>query len=318
MQPESRDADLIRRLDAAAVVDFGLARLAKLEERIVSSETDGLRARWEFGHELLSARDGKGRLPNGYLVAVVERTGASRAELTYRMQFAKRCQTEDELFNTVEQFGSWHVIVRDVLPEHTAVEPVGEMPPLPEGIYRTICADPPWLVARGPEWGSNGPSRPLTYPTMTVSEIAGLPVRERAAKDAHLYLWTINAYVVEAYEIARAWGFRPSTLLTWCKQPHGFGLGGTYSLTSEHVLFARRGTLTAKKRVDSTWFQWPRAAHSVKPEAFLDLVESVSPGPYLELFARRQRLGWDTWGNEAPEHVSLLAEETTAERMAAS
>lgn len=58
-------------------------------------------------------------------------------------------------------------------------------------------------------------------------------------------------------------------------------------------------------RVDTRWFQWPRGAHSAKPEAFLDLVEQVSPGPYLELFARRQRLGWDTWGNEALEHVEM-------------
>lgn len=60
-------------------------------------------------------------------------------------------------------------------------------------------------------------------------------------------------------------------------------------------------------RHHSSWFQWPRGAHSQKPEAFLDLVEQVSPGPYLELFARRQRLGWDTWGNEALNHVEISA-----------
>jgi N6-adenosine-specific RNA methylase IME4 len=61
------------------------------------------------------------------------------------------------------------------------------------------------------------------------------------------------------------------------------------------------------KRWHTTWFGWKRAAHSAKPEAFLDLVEETSPGPYLELFARRNRLGWDTWGNEALEHVELGA-----------
>ena len=150
---------------------------------------------------------------------------------------------------------------------------------------------------------ANGRSRDLTYPTMTVDAIRALDVP--AARDAHLYLWTINAYVEAAYEIARAWGFRPSTLLTWCKAPNGLGLGGTYSLTTEYVLFARRGTLAASQRIDTTWFQWRRGPHSAKPEAFLDLVEQVSPGPYLEMFARRNRLGWDTWGNEALEHVQL-------------
>jgi hypothetical protein len=70
---------------------------------------------------------------------------------------------------------------------------------------------------------------------------------------------------------------------------------------------ARKGTAepTPLARATTRWFRWPVAEHSRKPEAFLDLVEQVSPGPYLEMFARRQRLGWDTWGNEALEHVSI-------------
>lgn len=80
-----------------------------------------------------------------------------------------------------------------------------------------------------------------------------------------------------------------------------------HELIRRHVLTARRGSLRSLRRVDSTWFNWPRMdrAHSRKPDAFLDLVESVSPGPYLEMFARRQRLGWETWGNEALNHVEI-------------
>lgn len=183
--------------------------------------------------------------------------------------------------------------------------------------YRTIVADPPWEVMRGRILGSalfndpdsyrGAPSRPLPYPTMKVEEIAALPVRELAEKDAHLYIWTINAYVEQTYAIARAWGFRPSTLITWAKTPIGGGMGGTWGLSTEHILFARRGTCPAIGRITGTWFQWPRGEHSAKPDAFQDHVETVSPGPYLELFARRQRLGWDTWGNEALEHVTLEA-----------
>jgi N6-adenosine-specific RNA methylase IME4 len=146
---------------------------------------------------------------------------------------------------------------------------------------------------------------PLTYPTMHLDAIRALPVSDLAAAASHLYLWTIDAYVRAAYDVAAAWGFTPRELLTWCKPPRGIGPGGTFAHTSEFVLFAKRGGAPALRRVETTWFEWPRGAHSVKPEAFLDLVESVSPGPYLELFARRQRLGWDTWGNEALEHVSL-------------
>ena len=93
-------------------------------------------------------------------------------------------------------------------------------------------------------------------------------------------------------------GFKPSCLLTWAKKPHGIGIGGTYAQTTEHVLFARRGTCKALRRVDSTWWTWPRGRHSAKPEAFQDMVEAVSPGPRLELFARRARPGWTVWGNE--------------------
>lgn len=171
--------------------------------------------------------------------------------------------------------------------------------------YRTIVADPPWDVMGGPPWGG-GNSKPLPYPSMPVETIAALPIRGMAMDDAHLYLWTINAYIRQAYDIAQAWGFFPSTLLTWCKTITNGGLGGTYRLNTEWVLFARRGTLAAKEQIGQTAFHWPRQRpHSKKPEAFLDMVEHVSPGPYLELFARRNRLGWDTWGDEALEHITL-------------
>ena len=140
---------------------------------------------------------------------------------------------------------------------------------------------------------------------MTTEEITALPVRDLAAEGAHLYLWAINKYVEAAYDIARAWGFSPSTLLTWAKRPMGIGLGGAFTITTEHVLFCRRGVCPALVRIDSTWWEWKRGEHSAKPQAFLDLVERVSPAPRLELFARTQRLGWDSWGNEALCHVTL-------------
>ena len=173
--------------------------------------------------------------------------------------------------------------------------------------YHTIVADPPWDVGGGTGW-KGGALIPLPYPTMTTDEIAELPVRLMAERQAHLYLWTINAYAEDAYEIARAWGFRPSTLLTWTKPIIGGGLGGCYRLSTEWCLFARRGIWTATAQIGQSHFDWPRQqGHSRKPEAFLDMVEQVSPGPYLELFARRQRLGWDTWGDEALEHAEMKA-----------
>ncbi len=107
--------------------------------------------------------------------------------------------------------------------------------------YKIIYADPPWEVKAGPPWSSSGKSQDLVYPTMKLEEIMNLPVKEIAEDDSHLYLWTINKYLEQSYEVARSWGFKPSCVITWCKKPHGLGLGGAFVQTTEHLLFCRRG-----------------------------------------------------------------------------
>lgn len=137
------------------------------------------------------------------------------------------------------------------------------------------------------------------YQQMTLNEIAELPIPDIAEPDAHLYVWTFGPYITETYRLVSEWGFTPSALLTGCKEPMGLGFGGAYVPTTEHVLFARRGRDVRQARWDSTWFRFKRGDHSAKPEAFIDIVEQVSPGPYLEMFARRARFGWDYWGDES-------------------
>lgn len=141
------------------------------------------------------------------------------------------------------------------------------------------------------------------YPTMGIDEIAAMPVRELAEDDAHLYLWTTQTFLRDTYRVLDAWGFKQGAILVWAKPPKG--VCGTYVASVEFCIFARRGSLQHKRRQIGTCYQWPRSHHSAKPEAFQDMVESVSPGPYLELFARRQRLGWHTWGNQSICHVSI-------------
>ena len=180
--------------------------------------------------------------------------------------------------------------------------------------YRTIVADPPWHYDG---WTNNPTSRfrtvgnarkPLDYPSMTVDEIAALPVGDLAEPNAHLYLWTTNRYLFDAKRVAEAWGFRYAQLLVWAKVPKGKGPGGAFAQNAEYVLFCRRGKLPHIEKQDTVWWSWKRTvAHSMKPDAFLDMVERVSPGPYLELFARRRRLGWDVWGNEVDSDVDLEA-----------
>lgn len=139
---------------------------------------------------------------------------------------------------------------------------------------------------------------------MTIEEICSLPVSSVADTESHLWLWTTATFLWDAPRIALSWGFRPTYTLVWGK--NGLGVGGRFRHTCEYVIFAERGAQLPITRHDvPTHFIWPRGEHSAKPDAFYDLVETVSPEPRLDMFSRRQRLGWDTWGNEALNHVDL-------------
>lgn len=189
--------------------------------------------------------------------------------------------------------------------------------------YRTIVADPPWPHADSGErtlstegfWAERhvGSRSVVPYERMTVEAICALPVSALAENDAHLYLWTTNRFLHDAFAVVNDWGFEFSTILVWGKEPRGLGFGGAYTITTEFVLFARRGSLAPLRRWDSTWFNFKRpyvggvAAHSHKPEGFLDVVEQVSPEPRVELFARRARFGWDYWGDESLNTAEVAA-----------
>ncbi len=180
--------------------------------------------------------------------------------------------------------------------------------------FRCIVADPPWHYAssRGKDVSAyvspdgcnrqrSNKTRPMPYPTMTVQEIAAMPVAGCAADDCDLYLWTTQKHLPDAFGVMQAWGFRYCQTLTWCKAPRGTHMGGLFCPTTEFMLLGRKGRMPqGKRRVDSTWWQVkrPHNSHSTKPEFFQDMIETVSDGPRLELFARRPREGWTVWGNE--------------------
>jgi N6-adenosine-specific RNA methylase IME4 len=179
--------------------------------------------------------------------------------------------------------------------------------------YRTIVADPPWRyrqqrILTTAKHADTRPEADAQYPTMTIDDIAALPVREWADDNAHLYLWVTNPKLPEAWPILDAWGFVYATLLTWRKLGT-LGMGSHFRGDTEHVIFAVRGKapIEPAKRARN-WFAAPKTGHSRKPDLFYEMVERVSPGPYLELFARRRRYGWDVWGNEAPEFAASQAE----------
>lgn len=177
--------------------------------------------------------------------------------------------------------------------------------------YGTIVADPPWRYKTKSPLAKGGGGAEKHYPTMSNDEIRDLAVGSLAAKDAHLYMWVTNPHLfggggdVTPSDIMEAWGFRYITLITWVKQG-ALGMGYYWRGDTEHILFGVKGKAPIppadrKRNV----FEAPKRRHSEKPDTFLDLVEQVSPGPRIELFARRQRFGWDTWGNESFESVNI-------------
>ena len=167
---------------------------------------------------------------------------------------------------------------------------------LPVGQFSTIVVDPPW------DWGDEGDqdqmgrARP-TYSTMPYSEIKDLPIPDLSMPDAHIYLWITNRSLPKGFSLLEHWGFRYITCLTWCKP--SFGMGNYYRGSTEQILFGVKGSLPLLIRNLGTWFAAPRGQqHSEKPQAFYEMVESASPGPWIDMFARKERLGWVSWGAE--------------------
>jgi N6-adenosine-specific RNA methylase IME4 len=203
------------------------------------------------------------------------------------------------------------------------------------GEFVTITADPPWPYDdRGKHLRSSAEHRPNShdrgiaslgvsaehrYGVMTMADLAALPIADQAADNAHLYLWTTNAFICEAHDLARAWGFKPKTVLTYVKvKPDGtpsMKVGNYFRGATEHIVFAVRGRLPlATTKAFPTAYLWPRTPHSVKPEHFYQLVEEASPGPYLEVFAREAHLGWSIWGNHLVSDVDLAPRPPVTER----
>jgi len=142
---------------------------------------------------------------------------------------------------------------------------------------------------------------------MTLDAIKAMPVADLAATDAHLWLWTTNAALENAFDVVRAWGFTPRSVLTWVKWPK-LGLGVYLRNASEQVIFATRGKAPVEFRSQPSWFTAPTQEHSVKPEEIFSIVERVSPGPYLELFSRRRpssKKDWSVWGNEVFADIEI-------------
>ena len=169
------------------------------------------------------------------------------------------------------------------------------------GRFRTILVDPPWDVQ---QVGRLGAVR--HYQVLPVERIKQLPLGLLAAPDAHLWLWVTNATLRAGYDVMEAWGFVPRSPLTWIKPR--LGLGNYLRNATEHLILGTRGTAPVRFKAQPTWLFAPLQEHSHKPEEQYAVIERVSHGPYLELFARRRPPSsgdWSVWGNEVDSDITI-------------
>ncbi len=182
--------------------------------------------------------------------------------------------------------------------------------PTVAGGYSTVLADPPWRFKNRTGKVAPEHKRLGRYETMDLESIKALPVADVCAKNAHLYLWVPNAMLPVGLEVMEAWGFRYTSNIVWAKRrkdggPDGRGVGFYFRNVTELLLFGVRGHMRtlAPGRSQVNMIETRKREHSRKPDEQYALIESCSPGPYLELFARYPQPGWSVWGSEAAEDV---------------
>jgi N6-adenosine-specific RNA methylase IME4 len=186
-------------------------------------------------------------------------------------------------------------------------------PPLPtiSGGFSTVLADPPWRFAN--RTGKIAPEhrRLDRYSTLDLESIRNIEVADVVSNNAHLYLWVPNALLPEGLKVMESWGFRYISNVIWAKRridggPDGRGVGFYFRNVTEIILFGVRGRMRTlpPARSQVNMIESRKREHSRKPDEQYDLIESCSPGPYLELFARSEKVGWTTWGDEASDDIS--------------
>lgn len=179
-----------------------------------------------------------------------------------------------------------------------------------EGKYKTILADPPWRFQNSTGKVAPEHKRLSRYPTLSLQEILDIPVNSVADDNCHLYLWVPNALLAEGLETMKKWGFNYKTNIIWYKirkdgGPDGRGVGFYFRNVTEVVLFGIKGSMRTLKpgRTQVNILSTRKREHSRKPDELYDIIESCSPGPYLELFSRGKRDGWSVWGNQVEDYT---------------
>lgn len=168
----------------------------------------------------------------------------------------------------------------------------------PRKKHKTLIVDPPWPTGQSGKYGAGS-----KYPLMTLDAIAAMPIGDLADDNAHLYLWCYPATRHVAEDIMRGWGFRFVDEFVWGKDQ--MGLGQYFRHAHETLLLGVKGKLPVRFKGQRSFAMLARQSHSHKPEEVHQMVMRMSPGPYLELFARRPFPDWDVWGNQVESDIRI-------------
>lgn len=217
---------------------------------------------------------------------------ASIPESIFEAQIAETKAKKEELTTKQLLAVAKQEIARQHIPEPAIT------PPLPTGKYRCIVIDPPWPMKKIEREERPNQGIELDYPTMSLEEIEALPIRDLADElGCHLYLWVTQKYLPFGLELVKKWDFDYQCLMTWRKNVGITPFSWMYD--TEHVIYAHRGGLPLQQLGLRLSFDAPVSGHSIKPDIFYqERVLLASPGPRLDMFARKKREGFEVWGNE--------------------
>lgn len=205
------------------------------------------------------------------------------------MAFAEKCDEKGKLLNEP------HYLEKE---KTDNLSDLKESLPLPKGKYQIIYADPPWFYGQE-QHGKEEQETVLAshYPSMPTEDICALPIKDLAADNSVLFLWTTSPKLFESKSVIDAWGFDYKTSMIWDKVKHNVGY--YVSVRHEFLLICTRGSYLpdSNKLVDSVQ-TIERTKHSEKPERFYEIIEEMYQGKKIELFSRKKRKEWDSWGNQ--------------------
>ena len=214
-----------------------------------------------------------------------ESLGISRPAVVKAIQIATAVEERPELARLKGEQILRKLKIEKQIEEITRLKPVA-------GVFDVIVIDPPWEMEG--EYDPDSRRAIPPYPTMPLNEITHIKLP--AAPNCILWLWVINRHIHDGFHLIEHWGFQYKNILTWAKDK--FGIGDNLRNQTEHCLLAFKGQPIFTGERSTTLLNAPRTSHSVKPDAFYELVDKTCYGRKLDYFSRKQREGWDSYGDE--------------------